>query len=276
MPHTTPDLIIKRMRKMNKTMIYGMLTALFALASCMGNGNPVSLSDLEGEWNVVELAGQSVNTKQQPFIGFDTREMRVYGYGGCNRLMGSFEWSDESAQMVMDKLASTMMACPDMEQEKALSHALSLTKKVKRGDTDQILLCDSLNQPLAKLNRRCFMMPLSDLQGIWDVVKVNGEVLPDSMENRPFFSLDITEKTLSGNAGCNQMNGKFKTLEKPSNSLVFLPISSTRMTCPNIETEFEVLAALKEVTTFGMLPNGHVGLFAAGSVQVLELAKRKN
>lgn len=140
---------------MNKTMIYGMLTALFALASCMGNGNPVSLSDLEGEWNVVELAGQSVNTKQQPFIGFDTREMRVYGYGGCNRLMGSFEWSDESARMVMDKLASTMM-------------------------------------------------------------------------------------------------------------------------CPNIETEFEVLAALKEVTTFGMLPNGHVGLFAAGSVQVLELAKRKN
>lgn len=84
------------------------------------------------------------------------------------------------------------------------------------------------------------------------------------------------EKTLSGNAGCNQMNGKFKTLEKQSNSLVFLPISSTRMTCPNIETEFEVLAALKEVTTFGMLPNGHVGLFAAGSVQVLELAKRKN
>ena len=48
------------------------------------------------------------------------------------------------------------------------------------------------------------------------------------------------------------------------------------MTCPNIETEFEVLDALKEVTTFGMLPNGHVGLFAAGSVQVLELAKRKN
>lgn len=50
---------------MNKTMIYGMLTALFALASCMGNGNPVSLSDLEGEWNVVELAGQSVNTMIQ-------------------------------------------------------------------------------------------------------------------------------------------------------------------------------------------------------------------
>ena len=119
-------------------------------------------------------------------------------------------------------------------------------------------------------------MPLSDLQGTWDVVKVNGEALSDSMENRPFFSLDVTEKTLSGNAGCNQMNGKFKTLEKQSNSLVFLPITSTRMTCSDIETEFAVLAALKEVTTFGMLPNGHVELFAAGSVQVLELAKRNN
>lgn len=261
---------------MSKTMIFGMLTALFALASCMGNGNPVSLSDLEGEWNVVELAGQSVNTKQQPFIGFDTHEMKVYGYGGCNRLMGSFEWSDESARMVMDKLASTMMACPNMEQEKALSQALALTKKVRQERTDQIMLCDSLDNPLAKLSRRYFLMPLSDLQGTWDVVKVNGEALSDSMENRPFFSLDVTEKTLSGNAGCNQMNGKFKTLEKQSNSLVFLPITSTRMTCPDIETEFAVLAALKEVTTSGMLPNGHVELFAAGSVQVLELAKRNN
>ena len=261
---------------MSKTMIFGMLVVLLTLTSCMGIGNSVSLSDLEGEWNVVELAGRPVNTKQQPFIGFDTHEMRVYGYGGCNRLMGSFEWSDESARMVMDKLASTMMACPDMAQEKALSHALAQTKKVKQGDTDQILLCDSLDNPLAKLSRRYFLMPLSELQGTWDVVKMNGEALPDSMKNRPFFSLDVMEKTLSGNAGCNQMNGKFKTLEKQSNSVVFLPISSTRMTCPNIETEFEVLAALKEVTTFGMLPNGHVGLFAAGSVQVLELAKRKN
>lgn len=33
---------------MNKTMIYGMLTALFALASCMGNGNPVPCLTLKG------------------------------------------------------------------------------------------------------------------------------------------------------------------------------------------------------------------------------------
>ena len=153
---------------MSKTMIFGMLVVLLTLTSCMGIGNSVSLSDLEGEWNVVELAGRPVNTKQQPFIGFDTHEMRVYGYGGCNRLMGSFEWSDESARMVMDKLASTMMACPDMAQEKALSHALAQTKKVKQGDTDQILLCDSLDNPLAKLSRRYFLMPLSELQGTWD------------------------------------------------------------------------------------------------------------
>lgn len=48
---------------MSKTMIFGMLVALLTLTSCMGIGNSVSLSDLEGEWNVVELAGQPVNTK---------------------------------------------------------------------------------------------------------------------------------------------------------------------------------------------------------------------
>lgn len=34
---------------MSKTMIFGMLVVLLTLTSCMGIGNSVSLSDLEGE-----------------------------------------------------------------------------------------------------------------------------------------------------------------------------------------------------------------------------------
>lgn len=71
------------------------------------------------------------------------------------------------------------------------------------------------------------------------------------------------------------MTAKFKTIETQPNSLEFLPASTTRMACPDIQTEFAVLMALKEVKTFNMLSNGHVGLFSSDSAILLELEKDK-
>lgn len=56
-----------------------------------------------------------------PFIGFDTHETKVYGYGGCNRRWVCLNGRTNQTRMVMDKLASMMMACPEYEQEKALT-----------------------------------------------------------------------------------------------------------------------------------------------------------
>lgn len=256
-----------------RNLFFVAMTSVWMLASCNGSKESVSLQDLEGEWNVVEVAEQPVETESEPFIGFDTHQMKVYGQGTCNRLLGAFHLTGQVSQITLEHPASTRMRCPDLKVEQTICQALSLTRKIQKEDADRLLLCDSVDTPLARLCRRRFTMPLTELQGSWKVVKVNHEAVPDSMEHHPCFSFDTTDRKLHGNAGCNQITAKFKTVEAQPNSLEFLPVSSTRMTCPDIQTEYAVLIALKEVKTFNMLSNGHVGLFSSDSDMLFELEK---
>lgn len=167
------------------------------------------------------------------------------------------------------------MACPDMELEQHILTALKQIKQAKHGEAEQIMLCDSIGNQLLVHEKRYHEIPLDDLQGSWDIFKIYGETIPDSIEKHPFIQFDIAEKQIGGNTGCNQLMGNFETSEEKINSISFPTTSSTRMTCPAIETEFAILNVLKEVTTFGLLPNGNVGLFSSDSSLALELIKKE-
>ena len=98
-----------------KKVFFGLIaTAL--LSSCSTTRNTATLSDIEGEWDITEVKGTkpSVNEGgQQPFIGFDTQNGRVYGYSGCNRIMSSFNRNAKPGVLELKQLAGTMMACPN-------------------------------------------------------------------------------------------------------------------------------------------------------------------
>ena len=230
---------------MNKVIIYGMMPVLLLFFSCNEKDN-VTLSELAGEWTVIELNGQSVTAIQQPFIGF-TQEMNIYGNYGCNRLTGKFELSPQSTQMAMSKVSTTMTPCPDMELETDMLEALVKIRNVKHGETNRIVLCDSVNKPLIILERRCYEIPLDDLQGKWNIEKIYGESVSDTIGESPFIAF----KQICGNAGGRWIAGRFETESSKRNSITFL----------DIKTEQTVLNALKEVRTFGLLVNGHVGLY---------------
>ncbi len=62
-----------------------------SIVSCGSGKNMLSVSSLDGEWNITEVDGQKISTERMPFIGFDVAQKRIYGNSGCNRMMGSFE-----------------------------------------------------------------------------------------------------------------------------------------------------------------------------------------
>ena len=101
------------------------------LASCGGSKNMLTLSSLNGEWNITEVDGQKITDKKMPFIGFDVAQKRIYGNSGCNRMMGSFDVNAKPGTIDLGALASTRMACPDMSGERELLQALD---KVVRFD----------------------------------------------------------------------------------------------------------------------------------------------
>lgn len=255
-----------------KCLYVAVAAAVLSLAACRSSKDAVSVNDLDGEWNVVEIQGQAVQAESQPFIGFDAQDGRVYGYTGCNRLMGALILSKPN-KIELGQMASTLMACPDMETERLMLNALASVKSLKcSGKT--LVLYGADKEPVMLLQKRFEVVPLSSLNGEWKVVAVNGTALP-AMENIPAFSLDMTTHRIGGNSGCNRLSGEIRHDAAVENSISFANVASTRMACPDMDTENQVLSALNQVCAYGMLANGHLALMAEGSTVVLELERSK-
>lgn len=97
------------------------------LWSCKSSGKATAtLSDLDGEWSVIEMNGKTLDPAQtKQVIGIEAASKRLYGNGGCNRIMGQVEYTDAHKNIIkFPRVASTRMACPDMEGERELIQTL--------------------------------------------------------------------------------------------------------------------------------------------------------
>ena len=89
------------------------------------------------------------------------------------------------------------------------------------------------------------------LDGEWDIVQVRGEeVAPAQASPQPFIGFDMKAGRIYGNSGCNRMMGTFSVDSLKPGTLRFGPIAGTRMACPDMTLEGNVLAALQEVASF--------------------------
>lgn len=111
---------------------------LCLIVSCMltvflpGCKTPVPVSNVpdasleETYWKLTELMGQPVprletNNKEAHIILKSGN--RIQGFAGCNNIMGAYEVKDKFL-ISFSGVASTMMACPDMESEDTLKKVL--------------------------------------------------------------------------------------------------------------------------------------------------------
>jgi heat shock protein HslJ len=105
--------------KSMKTTIYLSLCLATLFAGCKTQKTLVSFSDLEGEWNVIELNGRNLlpeETKQR--LIFDTAGHRLSGNAGCNRISGNIEYGEtQTNALKFQGVIATRKACLDMRLE---------------------------------------------------------------------------------------------------------------------------------------------------------------
>lgn len=264
---------------MNKGFKYiGFLASLILLSSCNTVRNTVALSDIEGEWNIVRINGESLQIpsgEQQPFIGFDTRSGKIYGNSGCNRIMDSMDLQAKPGTLDFGRMGSTMMTCPNMETETKVLAALSEAKSYRKTGKDEMALSNSSNRPVVILKKRFYFMAVAELQGEWNVVSVFNQPISETTEKAPFLIFDTKGNKISGNAGCNRLTGKLNINEDNRLSISIPPVATTRMACPDMETENNILSALSSVKTFGKLDGKRIALYTSGGAEVLVLQKNK-
>ncbi|MBD5235038.1 MAG: META domain-containing protein [Barnesiella sp.] len=198
-------------------------------------------SRLEGEWFIDNINGEKVTGENRPFLNFNIAEGRVYGNNGCNIINANIETAPDN-KLRFSNMLSTRMMCADAPFEYLINTTLDQVRGYKVSRYGHEYYLDLLN------DRGHLIMVLRKhnmdfLNGAWQVTEIDGQ--PNTNEGIRFV-IDLPEKKLHGNAGCNIVNGEITVDPDVTNSLQFSNLITTRMMCPDIATETSVLVALEE------------------------------
>lgn len=83
------------------------------------------ISFVNGAWQVTRLGNEEISSESGMKLVIDVPELKVHGNTGCNILNGSLLTDPDKQNSIQFKnLATTRMACPDMENEQKFLVAL--------------------------------------------------------------------------------------------------------------------------------------------------------
>lgn len=126
------------------------ITGELAERYVLNKSDRVSLMDTK--WKLIEFRGKPVEYKapesNEVYIQFNSEDKKVFGFSGCNTFRGGFELNDRN-RISFSQLASTMMACPDIELETEFIKAIQSADNYNF-DGKQFVLNRSRMAPLAR------------------------------------------------------------------------------------------------------------------------------
>ena len=142
--------------------ILGAAAAMLMLAAC---GSPKTNLPLEGtQWKLTEMDGKAdpaFAAGEDTFnFTLDPSRMMVYGVGACNRLFGPYEL-EEGNGLDIERLASTMMACPNMDLESRFAKLLEEADKYEI-DGDVLTLFDDGKKALVFKGTKAEPLPAAE------------------------------------------------------------------------------------------------------------------
>lgn len=242
-----------------------------ALAKADGKLQAKAGGALSGDWAIETVLGKKAVGETAPFIKFVPGENRIYGNNGCNVINGQYSADSAEKTISFGHLATTMMMCgmnniTDAEIGEALGLTVSYSLE-ERADNESILrFFDAGGKQVMELMHRDFHF----LDGTWAVTAIDGEkVNIKGMK----VALDVDEKRIHGNTGCNIINGVLETDMDAANSISFSRIGMTRMACPDSGWETRMMVALEEAVTARKAGADEIELIGSNGKQVMLLRK---
>lgn len=259
------------MRMNNLT--FSFAAAAMLLCSC-GTTKQATVADLTGEWDIIAVNGATVTTpadQDQPYIGFDTANGRVFGNASCNSIMGSFNPSSPAGVIDLSDMASTRMMCPDMELEQSIMSALAKTTTYKLTNMGDIELCDASGSALLTLKKRDSYISPASLSGQWKINEVKGNDLTTDTVNVYTVTFDPADSTFIAATGCNNISGHFAGEYV---DIAFSNMQSTLMACPDMTVEQMLSQVLPTIKSFGELQQDNIGFYDGDNDLVLILSRQ--
>jgi len=185
-----------------------------------------------------EVTGYELVANTRLEIGFPDPS-KITARAGCNSFFGDYRIEDDV--LVIGELGGTLIGCPPelQDQDDWMAGFLDSRPSIAL-DGDILILAGP--DATAVLQDREVAEPDVGLEGTrWIVDSV---ITADAVSNVPQdvgAYLELSEGTVTGNGGCNTLNG---TATVGEDTITFGPLATTRLTCPDQSLEHEVLAVL--------------------------------
>lgn len=226
--------------------------------------------DISGYWAISEVGGKKAVGEEPPFLKFDNKTGKVYGNNGCNTLNSDYTVNAKDSVLRFSNGVTTMRACgtPGLS-EVDINMAMDATSYYtwsRQGELYTVTLLDSKHKPLMTLVHQNYDF----LNGTWKVSAIHNKRVnnPDTK-----LVIDVEEQKIHGNTGCNILNGNIITDMLESGSITFTGLATTRMMCPDIDLETELLVTLEEIVKAKPADSNTVNFLNSHGTVILTLTR---
>lgn len=222
------------MKKLAKlSFALAMILSIGIMVLSCKTAKPLSRNDfpnenspnISGSWVLKSLNGKTaadIFKGKIPTMTIDFAEKRISGSAGCNNYSGGFTLV--KGILSAPNLASTMMMCPEENQEGEFHAVLGQPNKVSI--ENGVLTLRNNKKVVAQFEKS---IDTSMLLGEWKLESIDGGDISTLFgENVPTIAFDLEKSRLGGNTGCNRYNATY-TLDGTTISVGH--IMSTRRAC---------------------------------------------
>ena len=134
-----------------------IIAAAIALCSCSATKTTDAAVDLNGEWDIVTVDGNAVDTTKtefRPTLGFETAKDNVFGCAGCNSINGKAKVDAAKQTISFSEIGKTLMLCANMEYEQQILKALESVKGYKAAGKGCVELTNGSGKAVLQLKKQ--------------------------------------------------------------------------------------------------------------------------
>lgn len=241
---------------------------------------PPSPAALEGTWwrlaelpasALAALHGETLLPGRMAKIGFEKGGV-LTGADGCQPLQGS--WSTTGGSINLKAETPLQRVCADIIMKQTAAFATALATATSYAiDGGKLVLVGASGDFVAKFAP----VKMAPLEGtLWEALRINNGkgVGMSPIDGSTLTATFGAGGALTGNAGCNQFTGTFKTT---GGKLTIPPPAATKKACPDplMAQEREYFAALARVTKYAIDEDRLDLMDAAGARQIVLRAARQ-
>jgi len=221
--------------------------------------------NLKDQYKLTKNTSGSYNLKSNEHIYWiNSLKVECTGVGKmmCMQVQKSDEFTDDNWQLFYDEIKG-------FDFEEGYIYKL-IVKETERPKSEVPADASSVVYELVEVLEKNIDTHLK-LHDIWALVSIKGdEINPEDFNKHPQLEINLTEKRVMGNDGCNNLIGEIKQVN--SHQLEFNKLAGTKMACQNMQLADKISNPLNQVQTYH-LNKLELTLFNSDGTELLRYKK---